>query len=126
LSRRDRARYLDCVRLTRLEGKQRELFSIGVAGVIGVGFGLYALVFPAIGLLELLDSQPSDLVSTAIGAVVVFVATAVIAAELVLSAAAIRMTFVGYWPGRRFVLGPPAAAIGSVAYALAAMLAVLL
>ena len=49
-----------------------------------------------------------------------------IAAELVLSAAAIRMTFVGYWPGRRFVLGPPAAAISVTAYLLATTLAVLL
>jgi hypothetical protein len=113
------------VKLTRLEGKQRELFLIGVTGVIGVGVGLYALVFPALGLMEFLDSRP-DPVSTAIGGLMIFFATAAIAAELVLSAAAIRMTFTGSWPGRRFLLGPPAAAIGVVAYALAAMLAVVL
>ncbi len=114
------------MKLTRLDAKQRELLAIGLAGVVGAAFGLYALVFPAFGLLELVDSRPSDFVSTAIGAAVVFVATAVIAAELVLCAAAIRMTFIGRWPGRAFLLGPPAVAIGFAAYVLAALLAALL
>jgi hypothetical protein len=114
------------VKLARLDARQRELPSIGIAGVVGVAFGLYALVLPAFGLLELVDSQPADFVSTAIGAAVVFAVTAVIASELVLSAAAIRMTFVGRWPGRPFVLGPPAVAIGFAAYVLAALLAALL
>ena len=36
------------------------------------------------------------------------------------------MTFIGRWPGREFLLGRPAAAIGFAAYATAALLAVVL
>ena len=102
------------------------MFSIGITGVVGVGLGLYALVFPAFGLLELLDSQPADLISTAIGSVIVFFATAVIAAELVLVRG-------GHSDDLRWELArtaicsrSPAAAIGITVYALAAMLAALL
>jgi hypothetical protein len=114
------------MKLARLDAKQRELLSIGTMGVVGVVFGLYALMFPALGLLELVDSQPADVVSTAVGAVLILAVTAVIAAELALSTAAIRMTFVGRWPGRAFLLGPPAAAIAFIACAFAALLAVVL
>ena len=115
------------MRLARLDAKQRELLWIGITGVIGVGVGLYALVFPAFGVLVLTDRDHlPDPVSTAIGGTVIVIVTAVIAAELVVSAAAIRMTFTGRWPGRPFLLGRPAAAIGVAAFALAAVLAVLL
>jgi hypothetical protein len=114
------------VKLTRLEGEQRELFSIGLAGVIGICLGLYALVFPAFAVIELLDGQSADLASTAISVVIILLATAAIVAELVVSAAAIRMVFAGRWPGRRFVLGPPAALIGAAACGVTAVLAALL
>jgi hypothetical protein len=99
---------------------------VGITGLIGAGLGLYGLAIPAVGLRELLDSQPMDFLTTAVEAVVIVVATAVIAGELVLSAAAVRMTFVGSWPGRGFLLGRPAAATSFAAYAVVALLAVLL
>ena len=115
------------MKLTRLDAQGRELLSVGILGVIGVGAGLYALVFPAIGLLYLTDGYHfADPLSLAIGGTFLIAVTAVIAAELVVSAAAIRMTFIGRWPGRPFLLGPPAVAIGVATFALAAVLALLL
>jgi hypothetical protein len=52
--------------------------------------------------------------------------TAAIAAELVVAAALIRMSVHGEWPGRRFLLGRPAAVIGAAAGVLAPGLALLL
>ena len=51
--------------------------------------------------------------------------TAAIAAGLVVAVAAIRMAAIGAWPGRRFVLGRPAAVISASAFALTAVLALL-
>jgi hypothetical protein len=115
------------VKLSRLDRKQHDLLLVGIAGVVGVGFGLYALLFPALGALYLTDGYHfSDPESKAIGGTLLVAVTAVIAAELVVSAAAIRMCVVGAWPGRRFFLGRPAAAIGVAAFALAAVIALLL
>jgi hypothetical protein len=115
------------VQITRLDAKQRELLSIGITGVIGVGLGLWALVFPAFGVLFLTEggrSMAPD--SRVINWAVIVTVTALIAVELVLASAAIRMTFTGRWPGRSFLLGRPAAAISLAAFAFAAVLAVLL
>ncbi len=112
--------------MTRLEGEQRELFFTGVAGLVGVGPGLYGLVFPAYALSVLLESPPTDLVWTLIGAAVILFATAAIAAELIVSVAAIRAVFAGRWPGQRFILGLPAAAIAAATYGLAGLMAVFL
>lgn len=113
------------MKVTRLDPDQRGLLSVGIAGVFGVGFGMYALVAPAFGL-RLLTDEHSDLASTAIIGTGVVAVIAAIAAELIVSAAAIRMTFTGTWPGRPFLLGRPAAAIGVTTFVLAGALASLL
>jgi hypothetical protein len=113
------------VKVTRLDPDQRGLLSVGIAGVFGVGFGLYALVAPAFGLRFLTDEH-SDLATSLITGTGLVAVTAMIAAELVVSAAAIRMTFTGTWPGRPFLLGRPAAATGVATFVLAGVLASLL
>ena len=114
------------MKVTKLDAEQRRLLSVGITGVVGVGFGLYALAFAAFGVSYLTDGTFSDLTSKAIAGTFLVAATAGIAAELVISAAAIRMTFTGMWPGRAFLLGRPAAAIGVATFAFTAVLAALL
>jgi hypothetical protein len=114
------------VKVTKLDAEQRGLLSVGITGVVGVGFSLYALVVAAFGVSYLTDGTFSDLTSKAIAGAFLVAATAVIGAELVISAAAIRMTFTGVWPGRPVLFGRPAAAIGVAALALTAVLAVVL
>jgi hypothetical protein len=115
------------VKLLRLDAEQRELFVIGVFGVAGVAAGLYALVFPALGLLYLGDGYHFREPTMKAGAAMFLACVvAVITAELVVSAAAIRMCVRGTWPGRDFFVGRPAVLIALAAMTLTTVLAVLL
>jgi hypothetical protein len=110
-----------------MDAREKELLCVGAAGVIGACFCLYALVFPAFAVLYLTDGYHfQDLASQMVVGVFIVALTAAIAGGLVVSVAAIRMATIGAWPGRRFVLGLPAAVIGAVAFALTAVLAFLL
>jgi hypothetical protein len=113
--------------LRNMDGEGFERFSIGVGGLIAAGFGLYALVFPSIGWLYLTDGYhfPGP-ESKALGGAFILAVIALIAAELVVAAAIIRLSVAGAWPGRRFFLGRPAAAITITAIASTFMLALLL
>ncbi len=115
------------MQLRNLDRRGSELLSVGVAGVVGAAFCLYALLFPALGLLFLIDeNRVSDLATQVIYGAFVFVVTGAIAAGLVVCAAAIRMTALGHWPGRSFLLGFPGVAISAGTFALVALLAYLL
>jgi hypothetical protein len=115
------------VHLRSLDARGREHLSIGVAGVIGLGFGLYALLFPALGLLYLTDGYHSGgLLWDAMTGTFLVGVTVAIAGELVVSAAAVRMCLGGAWPGRTFLLGRPAAAITVAAFTLAGLIALVL
>ena len=113
--------------LRNLDGEGFERLAIGVGGLIATGFGLYALIFPAFGWVYLTDGfHFADPLSKAIGGAFILGAIAVIAAELVVAGAIIRLSIAGAWPGRRFFLGPPAAVIALTATALTVALALLL
>ena len=115
------------MRLRRLDAREKGLPSVGVAGVVGACFCLYALAFPAIAILYLTDGfHFQDLASQIVAGGFIVALTAAIAGGLVVSAAALHMATIGAWPGRRFVLGLPAAVISAVAFALTAVLAFLL
>jgi hypothetical protein len=112
--------------LRNLDQPGIEQLSIGVGGLVAVGFGLYALVFPVIGWDYVTDGHASNVESTAMTVALILALTAVIAAELVGAAALIRMSVDGVWPGRRFLLGWPAAVIAVVTSASAPALSLLL
>ena len=115
------------VHLRNLDERGKELLAVGVAGVIGACFCLYALLFPAIAVLYLTDGYHfPDFASKAVGGAAILAVTGVIAGGLVVAGAAIRMTAIGRWPGRPFIFGPPGAAIIAFAFAFAAMLGLLL
>ena len=117
---------MSLVKVTKLDADGRRLLSVGITGVIGVGFGVYALVVAAFGVSYLTDGTFADLPSKAVAGTLLVAGTAAIAAELVVSAAAIRMTFTGVWPGRSFFFGRLAATVVVAAFAFAAVVAALL
>jgi hypothetical protein len=113
--------------LRNLDGEGFERLAIGAGGLVATGFGLYALIFPALGWLYLTDGfHFADPLSKAVGGAFILGVIAVIAAELVVAAAIVRMSVSGAWPARRFFLGPPAAAIALTATVLSVALALLL
>jgi hypothetical protein len=110
--------------LRNLDERGGQLLTIGVAGLVGAGVCLWALLFPALGVLFVLDeNHVSGLAAQVFFGAVVFVATGVIAGALVVCGAAVRMTATGSWPGRRFMFGVPGVAIAASAFAFTALLA---
>ena len=94
-----------------------------VTGLAALVFGLYLLIFPAVGVLVLTDGYHfRDPVSLSIAGASLFAITGLITAEIIVAAALLQTAHAGAWPGRRFLLGPPAVAIIVAAFAVTGLL----
>lgn len=120
------ARAMTTPSATQREMRPAERAATGLVGLVTAFVGLWALVFPAMGILYLTDGYHfDDPASTAIGIVGLGVMTAFVSAVLILAAGLIRPAATGSWPQWRQAVGRRAAAGAFVATATFAVLVAL-